>query len=140
MERKQERIGLKIAAAWNVLIGLVTMFGYYPWFEETGIAAFEAADSYNYTNSSLVGMMSKVVLVIALATILIGLISWRIGKYMKDGQIEKKTMYWLVACLVLMFISYDVIGILLYLVTTIFYVSKNKGIRLAKNKVGGNYL
>lgn len=84
--------------------------------------------------------MSKVVLVIALATILMGLISWRIGKYMKDGQIEKKTMYWLVACLVLMFISYDVIGILLYLVTTIFYVSKNKGIRLAKNKVGGNYL
>ena len=70
MNRKLERNLLRASAVWDVCIGLVTMFGYYPWFEEQGIAAFQNQNQYEYLQSSLIGMISKVVLIVALATIL----------------------------------------------------------------------
>ena len=48
MNRKLERNLLRASAVWDVCIGLVTMFGYYPWFEEQGIAAFQNQNQYEY--------------------------------------------------------------------------------------------
>lgn len=134
MKRKLEKNLLRCGAVWDICMGLITMFGYYPWFEEQGIAAFQQADNYDYLNSSLVGMISKVVMIVALATILIGVISWINAKNMKNNKIEKSIMVWLVACVVIHLLIYDVIGIILYLVTFVLYSSKNKAVKRLKTE------
>lgn len=136
MNRKIERNLLRVSAVWDVLIGLVTMFGYYPWFEEQGIAAFQNKNQYEYLQSSLVGMISKVVMIVALATVLMGVISWINAKNMRDKQINKGTMRWMIACVIIHLVIYDVIGIVFYLLATILYISKNKALRTLKTEDG----
>ncbi|MHC5248899.1 hypothetical protein [Enterococcus sp. LJL90] len=138
MKRKAERNLSKAAAVWDVLVGLVTMFGYYPWFEEQGIGVFQSNDNYDYLNSSLVVMFSKVVLIVALATILMGIVSWIVAKDMKDNQIEKGRMRWLIACSIIHLVIYDVVGILFYLLASLLYISKNKALKMKKMDVGYN--
>ena len=54
MNRKIERNLLRVSAVWDVLIGLVTMFGYYPWFEEQGASLlFKIKISMNICNQAL---------------------------------------------------------------------------------------
>ena len=136
MNRKIERNLLRVSAVWDVLSGLVTMFGYYPWFEEQGIAAFQNKNQYEYLQSSLVGMISKVVMIVALATILMGVISWINAKNIRDKQINKGTMRWMIACVIIHLVIYDVIGIVFYLLATILYISKNKALRTLKTEDG----
>jgi TctA family transporter len=112
------------------------MFGYYPWFEEQGIAAFQNQNQYEYLQSSLVGMISKVVMIVALATILMGVISWINAKNMRDKQINKGTIRWMIACVIIHLIIYDVIGVVLYLLATTMYMSKNKAIKILKTENG----
>ncbi|WP_122647073.1 hypothetical protein [Enterococcus mediterraneensis] len=134
MQRKLERNLLRFSASWDICIGLITMFAYYPWFEEQGITAFQQVGRYDYLNSSLVGMISKVVMIVALATILIGIISWINAASMKNNKIEKRIIYWLLACVVIHLLIYDVIGIILYLVTFVIYNSRNKALKMLKAK------
>lgn len=136
MNRKLERNLLRASAVWDVCIGLVTMFGYYPWFEEQGIAAFQNQNQYEYLQSSLIGMISKVVLIVALATILMGVISWINAKNMRDKQINKGTIRWMIACVIIHLIIYDVIGVVLYLLATTMYMSKNEAIKILKTENG----
>ena len=90
MNRKLERNLLRASAVWDVCIGLVTMFGYYPWFEEQGIAAFQNQNQYEYLQSSLIGMISKVVLIVALATILMALSVGSTRRICETKQINKR--------------------------------------------------
>jgi hypothetical protein len=136
MNRKLERNLLRASAVWDILIGLITMFGYYPWFEEQGITAFQNQNQYEYLQSSLVGMISKVVMIVALATILMGVISWINAKNMKDKQIKKGIMRWMIGCIIIHLVIYDVIGIVFYLLTTIVYIAKNKAVRVLQNENG----
>lgn len=134
MNRKIEKNLLRVGAGWDICIGLVTMFGYYPWFEEQGIVAFQHQNQYDYLQSSLVGMISKVVLIVALSTILMGVISWINAKNMKDKQINKGTIRWMIACIVIHLVIYDVVGVIFYLLATIMYMSKNKAIKMMKTE------
>jgi hypothetical protein len=101
MNRKLERNLLRASAVWDVCIGLVTMFGYYPWFEEQGIAAFQNQN-----------------------------------QNMRDKQINKGTIRWMIACVIIHLIIYDVIGVVLYLLATTMYMSKNKAIKILKTENG----
>lgn len=134
MKRKIERNLLRVSGIWDIGIGLVTMFGYYPWFEERGISSFQNLDNYDYLSSSLVGMISKVVLIIALATILVGGLSLIIAKNMKHNRIDKGIMRWIFACIIIHLLIYDVIGLVLYLVSFVIYISRNKAIKMVESK------
>lgn len=135
MKRKLEKNILRAGAVWDVVVGLITMFGYYPWFEEQGLAAMQNNENYDYLSSSLVGTISKVVMIVALATILMGILSWVAAKDMRDNKIEKGRMRWMLFCVVVHLLIYDVVGIVFYLVAFVLYVSKNKALKLMKHEV-----
>ena len=46
---------------------------------------------------------------------------------------NKKTFIWLLICLLIQFLSFDVIGVLLYIVTITLYSARNRAYKVATN-------
>ncbi|AIM25478.1 hypothetical protein MEPL4_2c00400 [Melissococcus plutonius] len=129
MNRKTEKRFLIAAAIWNILTSLLTILGYSNWLEEKGSNLFNQNQQTSYFSSSFLDNVIHVVMIYGLFIFCIGLISLVMAHTINRSPIDKKMICWLSFCLVLSFISVDIIGILLYLITLTLYMARNKAMR-----------
>lgn len=136
MNRGIERKLIMSGAVWNLFTSLMTLFGYYRWFNEQGAQALEGESAeLTIVGTSLVGNISRVILAFGLFMLIIAIINFLVGVHLKDNQIQKKTMVWLGIWVIIQLICTDIIGFLIYLFAFIIYLAKNKAVRLANKPV-----
>lgn len=133
MKRRIERITLFLAALWNIITATVTIVGYSNWFKNEGITAFEEANQVNYISTSLLDSLINIIMVYGLLILTMGIINLFITKQLERERYNKKTFIWLLICLLIQFLSFDVIGVLLYIVTITLYSARNRAYKVATN-------
>lgn len=133
MKRRIERITLFLAALWNIITATLTIFGYSNWFKNEGITAFEEANQVNYISTSLLDSLINIIMVYGLLILTMGIINLFITKQLERERYNKKTFIWLLICLLIQFLSFDVIGVLLYIVTITLYSARNRAYKVATN-------
>ncbi|MCC9273503.1 MAG: DUF4064 domain-containing protein [Enterococcus aquimarinus] len=133
MKRRIERITLFLAALWNIITATLTIIGYSNWFKNEGITAFEEANQVNYISTSLLDSLINIIMVYGLLILTMGIINLFITKQLERERYNKKTFIWLVVCLLIQFLSFDVIGVLLYIVTITLYSARNRAYKVATN-------
>lgn len=131
MKRKAEKRVLLAAAIWNILNAAMTIFGYSGWFRNEGIDAFKKGNEYSYLSTSLLDSLIQVVMIYGLIVLVIGVINLFVSRFMENSLIDRRVMIWLGVCTILSFISFDMIGILLYLVTFVLYMARNKALKIS---------
>ncbi|MBS7321565.1 MAG: hypothetical protein KIG55_08260 [Myroides sp.] len=133
MKRRIERITLFLAALWNIITATLTIVGYSNWFKNEGITAFEEANQVNYISTSLLDSLINIIMVYGLLILTMGIINLFITKQLERERYNKKTFFWLLICLLIQFLSFDVIGVLLYIVTITLYSARNRAYKVATN-------
>lgn len=133
MKRRIERITLFLAALWNIITATLTIVGYSNWFKNEGITAFEGANQVNYISTSLLDSLINIIMVYGLLILTMGIINLFITKQLERERYNKKTFIWLLICLLIQFLSFDVIGVLLYIVTITLYSARNRAYKVATN-------
>lgn len=133
MKRRIERITLFLAALWNIITATLTIIGYSNWFKNEGITAFEEANQVNYISTSLLDSLINIIMVYGLLILTMGIINLFITKQLERERYNKKTFIWLLICLLIQFLSFDVIGVLLYIVTITLYSARNRAYKVATN-------
>ena len=133
MKRRIERITLFLAALWNIITATLTIVGYSNWFKNEGITAFEEANQVNYISTSLLDSLINIIMVYGLLILTMGIINLFITKQLERERYSKKTFIWLLICLLIQFLSFDVIGVLLYIVTITLYSARNRAYKVATN-------
>lgn len=131
MKKRIERLTLFAGALWNIITAAFTIFGYSNWFKNQGMSAFVQADKVNYLSASLLDSLVSVIMIFGLFMLLIGVFNLFIVKKVEKEIYNKKIFIWLIACTVIHFISFDVVGVLLYLITTILYRARYQAYKLA---------
>ncbi|MCZ0702463.1 uncharacterized protein YneF (UPF0154 family) [Natronobacillus azotifigens] len=136
MKRGLERKLVMMGATWNLFTALVTLFGYYGWFHDEGIKALQGANQeLLVTGTSMMENISSVILTFGLFMFVMAIMNFLVGVHLKDNQIQKKITVWLCIWMVIQLLSMDIIGFLLYMLAFVFYLSKNKAIRLSEKQV-----
>lgn len=131
MKRKAEKRVLLAAAIWNILNAAMTIFGYSGWFRNEGIDAFKKGNEYSYLSTSLLDSLIQVVMIYGLIVLVIGVINLFVSRFMENSLIDRRVMIWLGVCTILSFISFDMIGIFLYLITFVLYMARNKALKIS---------
>lgn len=131
MIRKAEKRLLMIAAIWNIICAGLTIFGYSSWFRQEGLAAFELQKEYSYLSTSVLDSLVKVVMIYGLLILAIGIINLYVSRFLENQLIDRRVMIWLGVCTVISFLSFDVVGIFLYLVTFVVYAARNKALKIS---------
>lgn len=135
MKRGLERRLIMSGAVWNLFTALLTLFGYYGWFNDQVNLALEGQSvEIQVVSTSLAGNVSRVILAFGLFMFVMAIINFLVGVHLKDGEIQKNITRWLIVWIVIQLISMDIIGFLLYLFAFIFYKAKNKAVYLAQNQ------
>lgn len=131
MKRGLERKLVMAGAGWNLFTALVTIFGYYGWFNDqvNRVIVGESSDM-QIVSTSLATNVSRVILAFGLFMFVMSIINFLVVVHLKDGQIQKRITTWLIIWMVIQIVSMDIIGFLLYLFAFIFYKAKNKAIIL----------
>lgn len=134
MKRGLERKLVMTGAIWNLFTALMTLFGYYRWFNDAGAQALEGSNAdLAIVGTSLMGNVSRVILAFGLFMFVMAIINFLVGVHLKDNQIQKRTMIWLALWAVIQLASMDVVGFLIYMLAFVFYFAKNKAIRMNKS-------
>lgn len=131
MKRRSEKISLYLGASWNVITSILTIFGYSKWFKNEGISAFEKANQVDYFSTSLIESLVNVIMVFGLFMLMIGIINFFVANSMNKEIYNKKVFIWLLFCIVIQFLSFDIVGFLLYLVTATLYMARKKAYKLS---------
>lgn len=130
MKKRVEQISLFLGAIWNIFTAVLTIFGYSKWFKNEGVLAFEEVDQVNYFSTSLIDSLVKIIMVFGLFILIIGIVNFYVAYSMNKEIYNKKVFIWLLFCVVIQFISFDIVGILLYLVTVTLYIARKRAYKL----------
>ncbi|MGX7150523.1 DUF4064 domain-containing protein [Enterococcus ureasiticus] len=140
MKRNTEKILLYCGGIWNIVTASFTILGYSSWFKKTGIEALEKNRQLNYVNSTMVDSITKVIMIFGLFTLGVGIINLFVAKSLKANQIDRKVMIWLWFVTGIQLLSFDLIGLVFYLVASVLYCSKNKAIRMIMQQTDTNFI
>lgn len=130
MNRNVEKCLVYCGAIWNIITASFTILGYSSWFKKSGISVLENKHQLTYINSAMVDSITKVIMIFGLFMLTIGIINLFVAKNFTVNQIDKRVIVWLWAVTGIQFVSFDLIGLVFYLVATVLYCSKNKAIRM----------
>ena len=131
MKRRSEKLSLYLGASWNIFTSILTIFGYSKWFKNEGILAFEKANQVDYFSTSLIESLVNIIMVFGLFMLMIGIVNFFVANSMNKEIYNKKVFIWLLFCIVIQFLSFDIVGILLYLVTATLYMARKKAYKLS---------
>ncbi|WP_375178869.1 hypothetical protein [Enterococcus rotai] len=130
MNRNVEKCLVYCGAIWNIITASFTILGYSSWFKKSGISVLENKHQLTYINSTMVDSITKVIMIFGLFMLTIGIINLFVAKNFTVNQIDKRVIVWLWAVTGIQFVSFDLIGLVFYLVATVLYCSKHKAIRM----------
>jgi len=134
MSRGMERKLLIVAASWNIITAIITIFGYSLWFKRTGVEGLDSSTLNGFmASSTFVDHISKVIVTFGLFIFVGSLISYIVAKNLRDDEIQYKSLIWIGCWGVIMLLSMDLIGFALYLITFVVYLSKNKAVKLLQS-------
>lgn len=131
MKRRSEKLSLYLGASWNIFTSILTIFGYSKWFKNEGILAFEKANQVDYFSTSLIESLVNIIMVFGLFMLMIGIVNFFVAHSMNKEIYNTKVFMWLLFCIVIQFLSFDIIGILLYLITATLYMARKKAYKLS---------
>ncbi|WP_067839426.1 hypothetical protein [Amphibacillus sediminis] len=132
MKRGIERKLVMIGATWNLFTSLMTLFGYYRWFNREGSQAFQGVEvELAIVGTSLIDNISRIILTFGLFIFVMAIVNFLVGLHLKDGQIQTKIWIWLGIWAFVQLLTSDVIGFLIFMFAFVIYLAKNKAIRLA---------
>lgn len=131
MKDRIEKFTLLAGAIWNIITAILTIVGYSNWFKKEGFAAFEKVNKVDYFSTSLVDSLVSIIMVFGLFMFMLGIINLFVSHAIGKEVYNKKIFIWLMICTIIHFISFDVIGILLYLVTITLYGARNRAYKLS---------
>lgn len=126
MNRKAEKLFLRLCASWNILAAILTIFGYSFWFKEKGVDTLTQEGKLNYATSSMVDNIVRVAAIFGLFMLAIGVVNLYVAKFLEKELVDKKIVIWMIVCVTISFLSFDVIAILFYLVATILYCARTR--------------
>lgn len=132
MERTTEKRLLISAGIWNIIMAVLTIFGYSTWFKNEGVKSFEMNEQLTYLNTSMLDSLVSIIMVFGLLIFLIGIINIYLSKKVDGIKNYWKMNIWLITCLIIHFLSFDIIGIVLYLVTLVIYIARTKAFKINK--------
>lgn len=133
MSRKLERTLLMIGSGWNMIVSLITIFGYSTWFRNAGIQRITNNGKNIQFNSRLLDNITLIIMVFGLLILVGALFNVYVAWHIQDGEIQKKVMIWMIIWGIVNLISCDPIGFGIYLITFVMYYSRNKSIKLVKS-------
>ena len=132
MKRTLERNLLRGGAIWNLINGMVTILGYATWIKTSGIGALSSGMSSDINfDGSLIDSVYTIAVGYGILQLIIGVFNILIVRRLRNNQIQKRVVVWLVGLLLFSISTMDVIGIIIYSVLFVIYQSRNKAIRLA---------
>ncbi|MBO0488168.1 DUF4064 domain-containing protein [Vagococcus fluvialis] len=132
IERTTEKRLLIAVGVWNIITSVLTIFGYSSWFKNEGVKIFEANNQLTYLNTSMLDSLVSIILVFGLLIFLIGVINIYMSKKVSGIKNYWKMNVWLIICLIIHFVSFDIVGILLYLVTFVIYIARTKAFKVKR--------
>lgn len=129
--RLMERILLGIAAVWNFVLAVVTLFPYQMWLTSEGYEALEAEEAMGSGSAvaevvSVIRLYGILLLLFALVT---AVIAWRMRSPHRRGVV-----IWLVISTLFMLATRDVVSVMLLSVALVLYLSRSRAMRIAAEK------
>jgi len=135
MSRKLERSLLLAGGGWNLITGILTIFGYSGWFQTNGLNTLRYSEVTPMEASILLNRITTVIYVFGLLIFIGGILTCVIAKNLKDNQVQTKVLLWIGIWGSLQLLFSDVISFYLYSAAFILYLAKNKAIRrLVQNR------
>ncbi|MDQ0229396.1 hypothetical protein [Metabacillus malikii] len=132
MTRKLERNLLMAGSIWNAITALLTIFAYSPWFQKVGVDKLKQTNPDTMlVGTTMIDSVTKVVVTFGLFMFVGAIVNFVIAKNMKDHAIQYKIVIWIAAWGILQLVTMDVIGFVIFLITFVIYLAKNKAIKLS---------
>lgn len=138
MNRKIEKNMLRVAATWNIITAALTIFGYSSWFKSEGVKAFETQEELSYFSTSMLDSLISIIMIFGLFILAIGIINLFVAKSMDKQLIDKRMKWWLIACVIIHLLCFDLVAVILYLITVVIYCARNKAIKMSMLVSEGN--
>lgn len=133
LNRKLERNMILIGSVWQILSGLATIFIYATYIKTKGVG-IEDISKVDVTSIQL--LLDNVYIVtttVGFLFITMGLVNLYIYKKTKNNMIEKGKGIWLIICSVISYFFMDIISAILFMVSGVIMLSKNKAILKINN-------
>ncbi|MBC1458873.1 hypothetical protein [Listeria newyorkensis] len=138
MSRRLERVFIYIAAAWQLLDGLLTVFVYGLFIKRQGLDVAGLSVAQMRAMKALFGSIFNFVVIFGVLLILLGLLNIYLArKHWKNGAIGWKLPVWFLVCGVFSYFIMDMPNIFLFMSAGIIGLAKNKGMRAQQNNLIG---
>ena len=124
LNRKLERNMILIGSIWQLLSGLATIFIYATYIKTKGVGLGDI---------SQVDITSIVTTTIGFLFMAMGLVNLYIYKKTKNNVVEKGKGIWLIVCSLISYFFMDIISAILFMVSGVIMLSKNKAILKINN-------
>ncbi|MBO0995654.1 hypothetical protein [Bacillus sp. SD088] len=136
MNRGVERKLLLAGSVWNIFTALITIFGYSIWFKKTGVKGLEETTlDHVFATTTVVDHVTKLIVMFGLLIFVGAIINFIISKKIRDGEIQTKIVIWIACWGVFLLFTMDIIGFVIYLITFVLYLAKNKAIKLSDERI-----
>lgn len=134
MSRRLERVFIYIAAAWQLLDGLLTIFVYGVFIKKQGLDVAGLSVAQMRAMKALFGSIFNFVVIFGVLLILLGLLNIYLArKHWKDGVVGWKLPVWLLFCGIFSYFIMDIPNIFLFMSAGIIGLAKNKGMKARQN-------
>lgn len=136
MDRKFEKNLIRIAAVWNLISGIMTMFFYSSWVISQGLDVDKTAMINNRANHVLIDNLYTFTHIFGLFFILLGIISLMISNKISTDKVSMRIIIWLIFCSLVSYLCIDIIGALIYITSIVIIFSKNQAVKKLKQANG----
>ena len=133
LNRKLERNMILIGSIWQLLSGLATIFIYATYIKTKGVGLVDISQVDITSIQLLLDNVYIVTTTIGFLFMAMGLVNLYIYKKTKNNVVEKGNGIWLSVCSVISYFFMDIISAILFMVSGVIMLSKNKAILKINN-------
>ncbi|WP_370836016.1 hypothetical protein [Clostridium tertium] len=133
LNRKLERNMILIGSIWQLLSGLATIFIYATYIKTKGVGLVDILQVDITSIQLLLDNVYIVTTTIGFLFMAMGLVNLYIYKKTKNNVVEKGKGIWLIVCSLISYFFMDIISAILFMVSGVIMLSKNKAILKINN-------
>jgi|GEM_PF-941069 len=129
MSRKLEKGLMKVAGGWEILLGILTIFLYAPYYSKQGIAI----DGFSLIEveaiSAVFGSLYLFIVSFGILFLIVGLINIWLSQKLKEHTVLHKIPVFLIVLGLCSYLVMDIVGGFVCLSAGVLALAKNKGIK-----------
>ncbi|EEH97037.1 hypothetical protein CSBG_00663 [Clostridium sp. 7_2_43FAA] len=133
LNRKLERNMILIGSIWQLLSGLATIFIYATYIKTKGVGLGDISQVDITSIQLLLDNVYIVTTTIGFLFMAMGLVNLYIYKKTKNNVVEKGKGIWLIVCSLISYFFMDIVSAILFMVSGVIMLSKNKAILKINN-------